>query len=230
MRRALKVGLVAFVVALPLLMAPTSGGIPSRPRFQAVTVTGTVTAATVNATSALQLNGTPLAAGFQGATARRTTAFTGLSSAGTLTAVPLDAEITDTGNYHDNVTLNTRVLLPTQTGFAQCSANFTGATATTVGATASETRTYICINGAGLCVGNQVVASETPLYDDGGTAGGTFLPTWRTSMVTPVLPVAGGDYAEFFVFFSGYSANTNRVNTDTGNSNSQSRLSCWAVK
>lgn len=84
MRRAYKVALVAFVVSLPLLMAP-SGGFPSRPRFQAVgvnaatpatgnltasgtvtaatmTASGTITAATINGTSALQLNGTALAA------------------------------------------------------------------------------------------------------------------------------------------------------------------------
>lgn len=73
MRRAYTIAIVSFVVALPLLMAPT-GGIPSRPRFQSVgvnvaapatgnlTASGTITAATVNATSALQLNGTPLAA------------------------------------------------------------------------------------------------------------------------------------------------------------------------
>lgn len=37
MLRAYKIALVSFVVALPLLMAPT-GGIPSRPRFQAIGV------------------------------------------------------------------------------------------------------------------------------------------------------------------------------------------------
>lgn len=79
MRRAYRIALVSFVVALPLLMAPT-GGLPSRPRFQSVgvnvaapatgnltasgtvtgasvTATGTVTGATVNATSTLQLGG-----------------------------------------------------------------------------------------------------------------------------------------------------------------------------
>ena len=64
MRHAYRIALVSFVVALPLLMAPT-GGLPSRPRFQSVgvnvatpatgnlTASGTVTGANVTATSAL---------------------------------------------------------------------------------------------------------------------------------------------------------------------------------
>lgn len=73
MTRTLKIALVALVVSLPLLMAPT-GGFPSRPRFAAVgvnvaapatagnlTAGGTITGATVNATTALQLNGVALA-------------------------------------------------------------------------------------------------------------------------------------------------------------------------
>lgn len=64
MRRAYRIALVSFVVALPLLMAPT-GGLPSRPRFQSVgvnvaapatgnlTASGTVTGANVTATSAV---------------------------------------------------------------------------------------------------------------------------------------------------------------------------------
>lgn len=42
MRRAYKIAVVAFVVSLPLLMAPT-GGLPSRPRFQTVTAVQTAT-------------------------------------------------------------------------------------------------------------------------------------------------------------------------------------------
>lgn len=64
MRRAYRIALVSFVVALPLLMAPT-GGLPSRPRFQSVgvnvaapatgnlTASGTVTGATVTSSGAL---------------------------------------------------------------------------------------------------------------------------------------------------------------------------------
>lgn len=72
MRNRYRIALVSFVVALPLLMAP-SGGLPSRPRFQSVgvnaaapatgnlTASGTITGATINGTSAVQVNGVALA-------------------------------------------------------------------------------------------------------------------------------------------------------------------------
>lgn len=243
MRRAYKVALVSFVVALPLLMAPT-GGIPSRPRFQSVgvnvaapatgnlTASGTITAATVNATSALQIAGVPLVTGYSGATVRKTAAQTNLSSAGTIIPLSWDAEVTDTGNFHDNVTNNSRVTLPTQTGFAQCSLSFTGINPTTQATTQSSTAAWIGLNGAGA--GGTVRATAFALAWDAcnttSCGAGSFPPTYRVNVVTPIMAVSGGDYAEAYVTFNGYSANTNSVSADSANSSALAQFSCWAVK
>lgn len=179
----------------------------------------------------VQVNGTPIATGLQGATVRKTVAQTGITNAGNLTAVSWDAEVFDTGNYHDNVTLNSRILLPTQTGRAQCTATFSMGVSTTTATTWHETRTYICRNGAGTCIGggSPVVAKEV-VQAFLSVSAGTFPPSPATSLTTPIMNVTGGDYVEAFVYFSGYSAATQSVTADSGNTASHAQMSCWAVK
>ena len=100
----------------------------------------------------------------------------------TLTAVPMDAELYDTDNFHSTSTNNTRMTIPTGKGgkyLVQCGIYYEGYN----GWANSEIRLYK--NGSAI----------TSFYNfANGTTGGAF-----TMMFNQTISVAQGDYLEFYV-------------------------------
>lgn len=176
---------------------------------------------TVNLTAtAVQANGSAVltVAGRAGvsATANATTVF----ASGGLSAVALAAEQFDTGNFHDLVTNNSRVILPATTGYASCSGTVSITSGNSVASSGHDVRLTLRKNGTDY-VANQL----NQLFIV--SAGSSF--NFSLTASNPMIPANGTDYVELVVSATNFSTN-NTVNANNlTNSTATTRLTCAAV-
>lgn len=230
MDRKYKFGALAIVAVLPLLIA-AQGGFPSRPIFQRVTI-GNAGAVLTNSGTSLLVNGVAVGA-FNGAVVNKSSSQSVTQASG-MQVIAYNTELIDTNNYHDNVTLNSRILLPSATGRAMCSATVsTSPGQWTLSAGTGQlydANAYICVNGAGLCSGSSARAFSLMMayYIPINSPASNFANS-KVSMITQPMSVTPGDYAEVAVNYTGAYSTAASVFADSPNTTAVQRFACWAI-
>lgn len=143
---------------------------------------------------------------------------------GSYCAIAYAAEDYDTGSFHDNVTNNPRILLPSGTGFAQCTASVTILTGTTSASSLHAMEVIIATNGPPGGGGGTTYGQASQNFFI-TSAGSTFVSTMTAT--TGPIPVSGGDYAQAFFDTQGFSSSGSVITSTAGSPN---RFWCWAVK
>lgn len=198
------------------------------------TFTGTVTAATVAATAVTvggnnvcQSTGTNCPASsvaFSGATVNRITSNVTLGN-GSTDVVLMNAEIVDTGNFHDNTTNSGRILFSQVTGKVQCTGSVAMSWSTLVASTFFPYGVGIRVNGSTIVA---LARQESQVVN---TAPPSSI-TQTLNVTSPVLQTSvGTDYAELVAFSDNSDAayTTATYNIDAGNSAGSTRFSCVAL-
>lgn len=167
--------------------------------------------------------------GPSGASATSNAAFSFANSSESA-GVPLAAEEFDTGNFHDNTTNNSRVLLPTTTGYASCSA-VVSILSGTLSANAGGANNYhynLFLRKNGSTSSHIAVASDYWVRPAGGSA--TPGPFIFLSTSAAMIPATAGDYVEMTVYTTGAFDSNSSVVANTGSTANMTRLTCTAVK
>jgi hypothetical protein len=145
-------------------------------------------------------------------------------SSGLVQAYPMNAENDDTGNYHDNATNNSRVLLSQQTGRVQCSGNITVSVNTPVANKFFPYSVGIRVNGSTWIVNSEYLMAM------GGSVPTSFFISQNVQ--TPVFSTsAGTDYAELVMVFDNTQSAYASVQyyPDNGSSAGVTYFQCYAV-
>lgn len=185
-----------------VLAQTAGGGYPSQARFQSVTVSGV-----------------PVQAAGKGVSATAGTTTT-LDAAGSIIPVPMSTEDFDTGNFHNTVTLNSRVTLPNSTGYAACAGSVTGFTGNSLASTNHDVKLWLRKNGT-----DYIAVSRDLIYSS--TAGSVF--SFALTVANSMISANGSDYVELVANQSGFSTTGSIVANATTSSGATTRLSCTSV-
>lgn len=140
---------------------------------------------------------------------------TGLS----LASVALSTEQFDTGSYHDLVTNNSRVILPSGSGYADCTGTISYSTGLSAALTNHRIFLWLRKNGTDYLA----VASDL-VYE---TSAGTTL-TGALSVSNAMMPANGTDYVELVTAQDGFTTTGLVVANNLTSTAATTRLTCSA--
>lgn len=192
-----------------------------------VAVAGNVTVA---GSSVCRADGTNCPAGSAGSGASATAGgSTNFNANVDVVAVALSTEEFDTGSFHSTVTNNSRVILPSATGYASCSASvsFIGGTWTSNPGVANEYEYRLLIRKNGSSSG--YIASSSDFIMRPITTGSSSQGIYHLSTSAAMIPANGTDYVEMYVYASGSFDTNPQVIADSGSSSAVTRLTCSKI-
>lgn len=184
---------------------------------------------TLNVTGGFYVNGVAVGASAAAGASATAGGSTALNPNSAAVPIALSTEEFDTGSFHDNSTNNSRVILPSATGYASCSAAvsiFGGTQSANPGSANAYTYTLYIRKNAGAN-GYIAIASDSYIRPSGGSAvAGS--PVYLVASAA-MIPANGTDYVEMYVYATGSFDTNGSVVANSGNSAAVTRLTCAAI-